>query len=60
MAALSRDRKPQEDEPEENKQGLKDEVHLCVRKMMEAKDPMDPDDVETQDQAVARERATEE
>jgi len=37
LVAFSRDRKPQEEEPEENKQGLKDEVHLCIRKMMEAK-----------------------
>ena len=60
MAALSRDRKPQEDEPEENKQRLEDQVHFCVREVMEAKDPMDPDDIETQDEACAREHAPKE
>jgi len=60
LVALSRDRKPQEEEPEENKQGLKDEVHLCIRKMMEAKDPMDPDDIEAQHEAGAREHAPKE
>src|SRR5947209_12610764 len=60
MAALSRDRKPQEDESEENKQRLKDEVHFCIGKVMEAKDPMDPDDIEAQDEAYARERAPKE
>src|SRR5207237_8099490 len=60
LAELSRDRKPQEDEPEENKQRLKDEVHFCIRKVMEAKDPMDPDDIEAQDEACARERAAKE
>jgi len=59
LAALSRDRKPQEDESEENQHGLKDEVHLCIRKVMKAKDPMDPDDIETQDEAGAREHAPE-
>src|SRR5439155_12153057 len=58
--ALSRDRKPQEDEPEENKQRLKDEVHFCIGKVMEAKDPMDPDNIEAQDEACARERAAKE
>ena len=57
LAALSRDRKPQENQSEEDKQGLK--VHLCVRKVMKAKDPMDPDDIETQDEAGAREHAPE-
>jgi hypothetical protein len=47
LAALSRDRKPQENEPEEDKQGLKDEVHLCVREVMKAKDPMDQHYVDT-------------
>src|SRR6266566_6263536 len=60
LVALSRDRKPQEEEPEENKQGLKDEVHLCIRKMMEAKDPMDPDDIEARHEAGAREHAPKE
>jgi len=55
--SFSRDGKPQEKESEEDKQRLKDEDHLCIRKVMEAKDPMDPDDIETQDEAGARERA---
>jgi len=59
VAVLSRDPKPQESESEEDEQRLKDEVHLCVRKVMEAKDPMDPDDVEAQDEAGAREHAPE-
>jgi hypothetical protein len=60
LPALSRDRKPQEDESEENKRGLKDEVHLCVRKVMEAKDPMNPDDIEAQNETRAREYAPKE
>ena len=60
VAVLSRDPKPQESESEEDEQRLKDEVHLCVRKVMEAKDPMDPDDVEAQDEAGAREHAPKE
>jgi len=47
LAALSRDRKPQENQSEEDKQGLKDEVHLCVRKVMKAKDPMDQHYIDT-------------
>jgi len=45
LAALSRDRKPQENQSEEDKQGLK--VHLCVRKVMKAKDPMDQHYIDT-------------
>jgi len=60
LAALARDRKPQEDEPEENKQRLKDDVHFCIRQVMEVKDPMDPDDIKAQDEAYARERAQKE
>lgn len=56
-AALPRDRKPHESESEKHEEGLKDEVHLCVRKVMEAKDPMDPDNIEAQDEAGAREYA---
>ena len=57
LTVLLRDRKPQESESEEDEQGLKDEVHLCIRQVMEAKDPMDPDDIEAQDEAGAREHA---
>ncbi|MCK1709114.1 MULTISPECIES: hypothetical protein [unclassified Bradyrhizobium] len=32
MAALPRDRKPQEDDSDENQQGLKDEVHFTNQK----------------------------
>lgn len=60
MTALSRDPKPQENESEEDKRGLQDEVNLRIRKMMEAKDPMDPDDIEGQDEAVARSHAPKE
>jgi hypothetical protein len=60
LAALARDRKPQEDETDEDKQGLKDEVHLCVGQMMKAEDPMDPDDIDAEYEAITREHAPEE
>jgi hypothetical protein len=60
LAALSRDRKPQEDESDKDKQGLKNEIHFRIRQVMEAEDPMDPDDIEAQDQACAREHAPKE
>jgi hypothetical protein len=49
-----RDRKPQQNESDEDKKGLKHEVHLRIRKMMEAKHPMDPDNIEGQNETVAR------
>lgn len=60
VAALSCDPKPQEDDSSENQHGLKNKIHLGVRNVMEAKDPVDPDDIEAQDQADPRERAVEE
>ena len=57
---LARDGKPQESESKKDEQGLKDEVHLCIRQVMEAEDPVDPDDIEAQDEADAREHAQEE
>jgi len=60
LAALSRDRKPQENESEEDKRSFKEEVHFCICQVMEAKDPMDPDYIEAQDKAVAREHAAKE
>jgi hypothetical protein len=60
VAELPRYRKPQENESDEDKHRLKDEVHLRIRKVMEAKDPMDPDDIEAQNEAGAREHAPKE
>ena len=60
LAALSRDPKPQEGDSDEDKQGLEDEVHFRIGKVMKAKDPMDPDDIEAQDEAYARERSPKE
>jgi len=50
-AALSRDREPQENEPEEDKQGLEDQVHSRVRDVMKTKDPVYPHDIDAQDKA---------
>lgn len=60
FAALLRDCKAQESEAEEHEQGLKDDVHLRIGKVIEAEDPMDLDNIEAQDKANARECAQEE
>jgi hypothetical protein len=60
LASLSRDGKPQESESEEDEHGFKDEVHLRIRKVMEAEDPMHPHNIEAQDKADACECAQKE
>ena len=60
VATLPRECIPYEHEPCEHKQGLNRRVLSGVGDVMEAKDPMHPHDVETQDEARAREDTQEE
>src|SRR5881397_3287494 len=60
VAMLPRECIPYEHEPYEHKQGLNHRVLSGVGDVMEAKDPMPPHDVETQDEARAREDTQEE